>query len=181
MTSCIIGLNDSKQSAVANNVGIRIEAGAGNNAIGASGKGNTIAGNASHGVYIKDAATAGNKVVASTIGLYYPAIGNGANGILIENAQLSQIGNATEGGNTIVRNFDGVQLTGASATGNKVYSNIIGLSADLATSASNRASGVSLLAGASGNEIGGSAAGTGNTLAGNVSLRRLHQRERHRQ
>lgn len=168
VTANIIGLSENSQAAVGNNVGIRMEAGTSKNAIGAANKGNTIAGNASHGIYIKDATTTDNKVVCNKIGLNAPLITNGGNGILIENSALNQIGTTTEGGNIIVRNYDGIQITGTSASGNKVYTNLIGLSTDLATSASNRASGVSLLAGANNNEIGGSASNTGNALAGNL-------------
>lgn len=157
-----IGTGENGVGAIPNVTGVILRGGAFNNEIGAPSQGNTIAGNSGDGVYLKDGATAANLIDANTIGGY---VGNDGNGIKIENSMNNKIG--LRAGNIIGGNFDGVQITGILAQDTLVTKNIIGLNANQTTGTANRASGVSLLAGASHNTIGGTTASDRNVIAGN--------------
>lgn len=158
-----IGTDEAGAGAIPNQSGVTIQSGAFNNEIGTTGKGNVIAGNSGDGIHLWGGTTSANQINGNTIG---GIVGNGGNGIKIENSPNNKIGLTSP--NTIAHNFDGIQITGAEAKGNLVSQNIIGLSADQSTKMGNVASGVSLLSGASSNTIGGSAAGTRNVIAGNT-------------
>ena len=94
-------------------------------------------------------------------------LGNGQNGILVTTS-ANTIGGTTAGARNVLsgNGVDGVQISGAGATGNKVEGNFIGTNAAGAGAIGNTFQGVSIL-GASGNTIGGTAAGARNVLSGN--------------
>ena len=90
------------------------------------------------------------------------AMGNSNDGIELRGAM------ATIDGNVINNNGDnGIEIRGGSATNNVVTDNIIGLEADGSTGSGNAGAGIAILANASANTIGGTAAGEGNLIAAN--------------
>src|SRR5262249_55613033 len=86
-----IGTNVNGTAALANaQAGVRIDSGANNNTIGGvlETDANLISGNTQNGVYITDQGTQGNMVSGNYIGTDLSglqALGNGRNGVLIEN------------------------------------------------------------------------------------------------
>src|SRR5262249_20109761 len=96
---------------------------------------------------------------------------NGLSGIVLQGgATDNTVGGATSGsGNVISGNgSDGVTVSGVGTTGNAVQGNRIGLDAAGTGALGNGRHGVGLLAGASGNRVGGAADGEGNAIAFNV-------------
>ena len=150
-----IGLDDV---AYPNQVGVLIVDSA-NNAIGGTspltsdpnsgtfdGVRNFISGNTEVGVFIygssNPGATSGNAVQDNFIGtdLTGLAMGNGRDGVLIDNASNNLIGNSELEANVISGNGNrqrgaqavgnGVEIAGAASTGNKILSNYIGTDLD---------------------------------------------------
>ena len=80
----------------------------------------------------------------------------------------TSIGGTVAGARNLIsgNNLTGVLITGAGTTGNRVEGNFIGTNQDGTASLPNRI-GMSIGSGASGNVIGGTAAGAGNIISGN--------------
>jgi gliding motility-associated-like protein len=124
-----------------------------------------------YGVYISNSSNtntvAGNFIgtdVSNTAGL-----GNDS-GIMIDGSANNIIGGTTAADKNIIAGNDqnGVIIQGATSTGNQVQGNNIGLNSAGAALA-NGANGIIIQTGATGNTIGGTAAGAGNTISGNTS------------
>ena len=172
-----VGVNASGTSALPNEAsGVSIYQGAYDNTVGGTvaGSGNVISGNAAHGVYISDYGTNVNVVEGNVIGTDYTGTNAVPNyvGVLVQNdASDNTIGGITTAGtpsNVISgNNWDGVEIT-TGATGNMVEGDYIGVNASGSSALPNKASGVSLYDGSQDNTIGGSVAGSGNVLSGNV-------------
>jgi len=94
----------------------------------------------------------------SSHGLTITSSGNTVRGLVIVGFSFET---AAAGGGA------GIYLTGTAASANRIYDNWIGVGADGATAIANRYAGVLLDNGASNNEIGGTAAGQPNLIAGN--------------
>ena len=127
------------------------------NQIGAAGLGNTIAGNARHGIVVRGNATTGNSLVGNAIGVHAGfagnlALGNGGDGVRIDNASASVIGGTGASDfNTIAANGrNGVKIVnGGTSNGwgnvlqrNRIYHNAValagvGIDLDRAQNASN--------------------------------------------
>jgi hypothetical protein len=126
-----------------------------------SGAGNLISGNILHGVAIKGSGATGTQVQGNDIGTDAAgsaAIGNGRNGILIDNAPGNAIGGSrtNEFGNVVSGNvLNGVEISGAGATGNLIQANEIGTNLTGVTDLGNDGHGVAVTQFASGNTIGG--------------------------
>lgn len=183
-----IGTSSTGVSSLGNSSGIMIWNGASGNLIGGSGPtdGNVIAGNRgdlfpfSGGVMVYDTGTTGNLIAGNKIGTDSTgtrALRNGSAGVIIGlGASNNTVGGLSEpeqnlisgnGSSTIIPSIGaGVHLFGSGTTGNRVLGNRIGLSATGA-SLPNSGNGVALVEGASGNTIGGEAAGAGNSIAFN--------------
>jgi len=172
-----IGTNHDGTEAAANLAGV-IVAGAPAVRIGGplQDDENVISGNTGEGASITGAGAAGTLVEGNLIGLKkdgFFALGNGANGIFIQDAPNVRIGGSASGaGNTISANAGaGVRVTGAEASGAKIHGNIIGLDVSGSFAKGNGGHGVRVES-SPGTEVGGSTAspGTapGNTIAGNV-------------
>jgi hypothetical protein len=153
-----------------------INEGARFNTIGgtAPGAGNTISGNTNYGVWItsRGSGATSNLVQGNRIGTNAAGTAALANldGVVIDGgASYNTIGGTAPGaGNTISGNTDyGVWVTLSGTTGNLVQGNRIGTNAS--TAALPNGTGVEIDDGASGNTIGGTAAGAGNTIAYNRS------------
>jgi CSLREA domain-containing protein len=136
------------------------------------GPGNVISGNATNGVRIRTEAF-GNVLRGNLIGLNAPATAAIPNldGVqLNEGAVDNTIGGPGPDRNVISGNINnGVLLVDAETTGNVVQGNFIGSNASASAAFPNGGDGVAIQAGASGNVIGGTAAGTKNVIAFNLA------------
>ena len=139
-----------------------------NNTIGGSTAAdrNVISGN-DEGVTIE--AGTGNLVIGNYIGTDATGtvdVGNFFNGVFIDNAASNIVGGTGAGERNLISGNDeaGIEILGTGSTGNRVLGNWIGLNA-AGGALSNTWSGALLNSGASGNVIGGTAAGSGNVIA----------------
>ncbi len=168
-----IGTNAGGNSAVANNSGgIILIDGAHHNVIGgttATAR-NIISGNADAGIWITGQGTDSNTVAGNYIGTNAAgtvALANTFNGINILNGAANNI----ISGNVLSGNLsEGLRIADSGTSGNKVYGNLAGTSAAGITAIPNGFAGVSVLFGATGNQIGGAQSGQGNILSGNGSV-----------
>ncbi|MCP3978635.1 MAG: hypothetical protein GY716_04780 [bacterium] len=133
---------------------------------------NVISGNTGYGILLIGSAN-GNSVQGNFIGLDpsgAAALGNGTNGIEIDDASDNTIGGDTPGaGNVISGNgLDGVFLDDPTCTANTVSGNIIGLDPSGTFALPNADEGVQILDGAHQNTIGGTTPGARNVISGNV-------------
>jgi titin len=168
-----IGTAGDGTTALANNQGVAIEAGASGNIIGGTGEsaGNVISGNTFAGVWMSGAGTTGNLVRGNRVGTDRTGtlpLGNGGSGIFCFNgANSNTIGGATPGARNIIsaNAFTGVALVGTNA--NTVQGNYIGTALDGSTPLGNLQHGVGISTG-SGNLIGGTTTGAANTISGNA-------------
>ncbi len=173
----------------ANGVGVLIENGASGNTIGGPlANFNIISGNLSAGVQISGQGTSGNLVSGNQIGTGAggkSAVPNGnprtsfsGVGVLINaGASDNTIGGATKGFVNVMSGniYAGVQISGQGTSGNIIESNLIGTDGTGSNALANGVpglvqSGVGILInlGASGNLIGGTVAGSGNVVSGNL-------------
>src|SRR5262249_53395914 len=132
------------------------------------GEGNVITGNTGNGITITANSKGGNIFQGNFIGSDVSgneAIGNGQDGILIQDSPNNQVGGGLDTsnnllifGNVIVYNDDnGVHIAGAKATNNRVEGNYIGITLDGVTARGNLSDGV-FLDGAPDNTVGGAGA-----------------------
>ncbi len=131
---------------------------------------NVISGNSGDGLKITGSDATVNSVQGNYIGTDINGLdnlGNGDNGIEINNAQSTTIGGPTTMRNIISGNGDnGLEITGSSAMGNQVRGNLIGTQRDGDSSLGNSSHGV-FISSANNNNIGGTFSGAGNTIAFN--------------
>jgi CSLREA domain-containing protein len=166
-----IGTDVNGTNALENDgAGVRID-GAPSNTVGGTSAGarNIISGNVgSDGVFIFNASAMGNLVQGNYIGTDVTGtlgLGNGAAGVQITSASMNTVGGTSAGArNVISSNAIGVRIT--VAPGNQVQGNYIGTDVNGTADLGNFNSGV-IIESASGNTIGGTAAGAGNTIAFN--------------
>jgi hypothetical protein len=170
----LIGTSAAGTVGLPNNVGVAIEFGASNNTIGGTtgGAGNVISGNNSVGVNLQNAGTTGNLLQGNFIGTDFTgmvAVANKSLGVAIgAGASNNLIGGTATGASNVIsgNSSDGMNISGSGTTGNVVEGNLIGTSAD-GTAAVPNSVGIVIQTGASGNTIGGTAAGAGNVISGN--------------
>ena len=172
----LIGTDITGTSAEPNNgIGVEVESGSTGNTIGgaAVGAGNVISGNTSDGVEITGSGTSGNVVAGITSAPTSPGPWQLPTYVGVEidtSASGNTIGGLTTApgtgaGNVISGNtFEGVLLSGA---GNLVAGNEIGTNAAGTAAIANRFEGVYVI-NAPDNTVGGTAAGAGNLISGNV-------------
>jgi hypothetical protein len=170
-----IGTDDSGLRALGNHTnGVGIWSGSTGNTIGGSvaGNGNLISGNGG-GIAISDPGTSGNVVQGNLIGTDATGrtpLGNVASGVAVNHgATENTIGGPLAGeGNVLAANGgDGVGLGDPGTSGNVVQGNLIGTDRSGTSPLGNGNRGVGIYAGASGNLVGGTAPGDGNTIADN--------------
>jgi uncharacterized membrane protein len=130
---------------------------------------NLISGNNGYGVIV---AGADNTIAGNFIGLGADgstALGNTAAGVYVLGTR-NTIGGAADGaGNVVSANIGwGILITGTLATNNAVQGNLIGTDASGMSARGNLGDGVVVTDEASGNIIGGSAAGERNVISGNL-------------
>jgi hypothetical protein len=135
---------------------------------------NLISGNQPDGIQITGAGATGNLVQGNYIGLDVGGtvdLGNVNTGIAIYGSATNNLvgGTAAGAGNVISgNNLYGVAMSQAGTTNNRVEGNRIGTNA-AGTAAVGNTEGVAIVSSATGNIIGGSAAGAGNLISGNAS------------
>jgi CSLREA domain-containing protein len=155
-----IGTNGSGVGAMPNTyAGIAIMSGAHHNRVGGSGgERNLISGNTGFGVAITDDGSDGNLVTNNYIGVTVDgdnALGNGATGVLIEEADENRIGGDTPYDWNLISGNSGIGVEIRAGEDNIVSGNIIGLAENLEDVLANGSHGVALSGGAQGNWIGG--------------------------
>jgi titin len=171
ISGCWFGVGSGGTNAAPNAYqGILVCAGASRNIIGGT---NVLSGNSQYGIFITDSNTAGNVVLGNYIGTTAGgtnALPNALSGVFIGNGTS---GNIIGGTNALARNVlsgnsqSGLIMT-SNTTGNVVLGNYIGTDASGSHAVSNILGGVFLAAGASQNLIGGTNAGAGNVISGNL-------------
>ena len=144
------------------------------NAIGAPGGGNLIAGQAGAGIRLSyfGGDDSGNLVQANRIGTNAAAtaaLGNGSDGILLDlGATGNTIGGTAAGAGNVVGGSgeNGITIAGGS-TGNQVEGNFVGTDPSGTVMLPNAESGVRIQGISDGNTVGGTASGAGNVVAFN--------------
>ncbi len=174
-----IGTNAAGTAALPNaNNGINIDGGSSDNTIGgtAAGAGNVISGNSGDGVEITGTGTIDNVVSGNLVGTNAAgtaALANtGLAGIMIYDSNSNTIGGTAAGARNVISGNagNGIQLnpdnvTSPFAEDNLIEGNFIGVNAS-GMALGNGGDGIFAFY-ATGNTIGGTAAGAGNIFAGN--------------
>jgi CSLREA domain-containing protein len=167
-----IGTNPAGSTADANGTGIRVANA--NCLIGgtSAGAGNLISGNTAAGLHLQGNShqVQGNLIGVAADGL--TDLGNGTAGVLITGSSNIIGGTGSSSRNVISGNgTQGVEVSSATADTNTIKGNYIGLGSDGTTDVGNTSNGILLTApfqqNATGNSIGGTAAGEGNVISGN--------------
>ena len=135
-----------------------------------SGAGNVISGNTGYGVEITSSAT-GNLVEGNYVGLNAAgtsALGNGADGILLNSSTNNTIGGTTTGARNVISGnaIQGIELT--ASTNNLIEGNYIGTDASGANAIGNTAKGIYIGTGSANNIVGGTTTGARNVISGNA-------------
>jgi uncharacterized repeat protein (TIGR01451 family) len=170
----LIGTDSTGMVSLPNSRGVDLFGGASGNTIGGLDPDarNVISGNTGDGLEISDTGSSNNVVLGNLIGCDIngeTAVPNGNFGISVYNGATSNTigGTDARAGNVISGNAHaGVALNVAGTSGNVVVGNLIGVNREGATALPNEY-GLDIYDGASGNIIGGAAAGSGNVIAGN--------------
>ncbi|MBA3596534.1 MAG: DUF4347 domain-containing protein [Methylibium sp.] len=134
---------------------------------------NVVSGNGLSGIMLEGAGATANIVRGNYVGTSAngaSGLGNDGAGVEIYfGASNNTIGGTAAGaGNVISGNRDGVALLDTGTSGNVVLGNLIGLNAAGNAAIGNGFDGVWIAFGASNNTVGGTAAGAGNYISGNV-------------
>lgn len=171
-----IGTDKNGTAALGNSgSGVCISLSISNNTVGGTtaAERNVISGNNNDGVDFLTGA-ASNQVMGNFIGTNVSgtfALGNGLDGVFINNAPSNKIGGTSPGaGNVISGNtlFNGVDVLGAGSTGTLVQGNFIGTDVSGSIDLGNGNQGV-LIDTSAGNTIGGTSAQAGNIIAFNMA------------
>ena len=155
--------------------GVWLANGATQNTIGGASPAerNVVSGNGSDGVEFWNSNTIANTLIGNYIGTNASgtaAVPNLADGVRVgDGASGNTIGGTLIGESNVISGnaSDGVQIQNSGSSNNRVIGNRIGTNPTGETSIPNQNDGVQLVAGASGNWIGGSAPGEGNLISGN--------------
>ncbi|HNB64921.1 MAG TPA: DUF4347 domain-containing protein, partial [Rhodocyclaceae bacterium] len=171
-----IGVNAAGTAALSNLVGVILYNSTSGNTVGgtSAGAGNVISGNSVDGIQIFGSAT-GNTIQGNLVGLNpggTSAIANTNQGIaLFGGASNTLIGGTTSAARNVIsgNGNEGIRIEDAGTTGNLVQGNYIGTNAAGSAGVGN-AVGVHVFNGATGNTVGGTAAGAGNLIAYNSGI-----------
>ncbi len=166
-----IGTDVSGSQALANGAGMLIAHSSTTVIGGASaGAGNLISGNSGVGIGLSlatDSIVQGNRIGTDRNGMH--PLANGA-GIAVSDASSRNLigGSIAEAANLISANSShGILLNGSGVTGNRIQGNRIGTDATGNGGLGNGVTGIAIIAGASGNLVGGTDTGSGNLIAYN--------------
>lgn len=138
----------------------------------APGARNVISGNALRGVYLAGSASRANVIQGNYIGTNAAgtaALGNGENGIVIQDGPGNTIGGTSSSARNVIagNGGTGLYITGNGATGNIAQGNYIGTNAAGRAALGNGDAGI-LIQDAPANIIGGTVAGARNIISGNA-------------
>jgi len=142
------------------------------NVIGGSsaGAGNIVSGNTRYGIVISGSSSANDQILGDRIGTDFSAtlaVPNGIDGISLNNASFTIIGNSSASNIISGNNGNGISITGASATNNVAEGNLIGTDISGTLDLGNGQNGV-IITNAPTNTIGAATAqGAANTISGN--------------
>ena len=172
-----IGTNAAGNATVPNGgAGVAVSNAASNTIGGPTGTpgaapGNVVSGNV-HGIVIYGEGADGNTVQANVVGLNATGdagLGNSDVGIWVLNgADDNVIGGTAAGAKNVASgNARGIAIFDSGTTGNIVQGNYAGTNLAGTAAIGNASEGVGIGYGASGNTVGGTAAGAGNLLSGN--------------
>jgi len=133
------------------------------------GAGNVIAGNTGNGVGLGPPIATGNVILGNYIGV--DATGNAALGndvgVFLNDVPDNTVGGTTPGaGNVVSGNREGITLWEVGATGNRIQGNFVGTNA-VGDAALPNDEGVVVYS--AGNTVGGTEAGAGNLVSGNLN------------
>lgn len=168
----LIGITHTN-TALANNVGIHLNASSGNRIGGTNAaQKNVISGNATTGLRVAGPGAAFNEVLGNFIGLQLSGAtnrANGGDGILLTAAASNTIGGAISGARNYIsgNTSDGIEVN--TATNNVILGNYIGTDVSGTLDLGNTADGILMTASSRGNVVGGSGSGAGNVVSGNNS------------
>jgi uncharacterized delta-60 repeat protein len=167
----IIGLAADGTTPVGNAIGVRLESASHTVGGTVTGSRNIISGNSTYGVYVSGSTATGNAILGNYIGTDLTGTldrGNASYGVFLTAAATNNsIGQSTPGAANVIsgNNAAGVYVDGNGTTGNTVAGNLVGTDA-AGNNAIGNSYGVEIVAGASGNVIGGSTNGAGNVISG---------------
>jgi parallel beta-helix repeat protein len=153
--------------------GIYIYGGAKANTVGGDTQGerNVISGNDQYGVRISGSNTMSNTVCGNYIGLAVngsASLANANSGVGIDrSAQNNTIGGDTQGERNVISGNDEMGVLISSSAGNTLSGNYIGTDADGTDDLGNGNNGVTIMAGARNNTVGGDTQGERNVISGN--------------
>ena len=176
IAGCWLGLDASGSNAAPNaHQGILFGPGASGNTIGGTSAAarNIISGNGEYGLWMSDTGTVGNVILGNYIGTDAGgafAVSNAFGGIgIFTNGVGHVIGGTNAGARNVISGNGGaaIWLSGAGVSNNLVQGNFIGLNAAGTAGVAGTFDGIYLLNGASGNTLGGAAAGARNVISGN--------------
>ena len=170
-----IGTDASGTSAVPNGwTGLTIFSGAASNTIGGTSLGtrNILSGNSTYGLVVSDPGTSENLIEGNYFGLSTSGTAPLPNytGVLITSGATSNtFGGTSSAARNIIsgNNGSGIEIS-SSAAANFVQGNYIGTDPTGVNATANGGEGIYMHDGASGNFIGGAAAGAGNVISGNT-------------
>ena len=170
-----IGTDASGTSAVPNGwTGLTIFSGATSNTIGGTSPGarNILSGNSSYGLVVSDPGTSENLIQGNYFGLAASGTAPLPNytGVLItSSATNNTLGGASATARNVIsgNNGSGIEIS-YSAAANFIQGNYLGTDPTGANALANGGEGIYLHDGASGNFIGGAAAGAGNVISANT-------------
>jgi uncharacterized repeat protein (TIGR01451 family) len=163
ITGNYIGTRADLGGALANFRGIQISNGTSTIAVGTSGVGNVVSGNANAGVYVDGSVVDLKANLIGVAGATASAIANSTGVLIGPNASFVTIGGPSPNDvNTISGNSTGISIE---SSGHVVDNNRIGLAADGTTALGNSSEGIRLEGAASNNSIGTT---FGNDVANNM-------------
>jgi titin len=170
-----IGTDSAGMAALGNGYSA-IQIQAATNRVGGTAPGarNILSGNGENGLLIRDGGGLSNIVEGNYIGLSAvgTALPNSRRGVeIINGAANNVIGGAAAGARNIIsaNGSYGVRIDGAASNGNRVQGNYIGTDVSGTTALGNLDYGISVSFTSAGAQIGGSGAGEGNLVSGNLS------------
>lgn len=170
-----IGTDATGTASVPNGfAGVYLVGGAEENQLGGTlpGAGNLISGNATYGIFIADAGTDANRIRGNLIGTSASgatALGNGYAGISIFGGAKSNVIGGIVGGRNVISGHDtyGIMIADPGTDSNVIRGNTIGLNATGTAPIPNVYTGIAMQNNAMLNQVGGTAPGESNLIAGN--------------
>ncbi len=188
VSGCYIGTDAAGSTKIGNGTGypgVEILAGANHNTIGGTtvAARNVISGGSVSGVVVHQSGTNNNTIEGNYIGTNAAgtgALANAGAGIeIVQGAQNNIVGGTTAGARNVIsgNTQQGIVVIDSGTNGNVIEGNYIGLNAAGTSAIGNGSgdpvnhnfySGIDIFGGAQNNLIGGTAAGAGNVISGNV-------------